>query len=112
MADETLRECPACRQSRPYYDSETRGGVTLYAVACNICGHRTGWHSTRAIADTGWNTRVTDPALAAAQAEIARLKGELAEAIRDAECLVGEVALLRVALENATRDDVSTWAST
>jgi len=77
MADETLRECPACRQSRPYYDSETRGGVTLYAVACNICGHRTGWHSTRAIADTGWNTRVTDPALAAAQAEVAEAKAAL-----------------------------------
>ena len=98
MADETLRECPFCGSTDLkvvwVYPSANMNDLR---VECGACGAKAGpvpakncpkgtkmdrlRGPSRADAAKSWNTRVTDPALAAAQAEVARLRQELADAV-------------------------------
>ncbi len=50
--------------------------MTSFVVECGGCGISTAFYPTKKQAITAWNTRA-DPALAAAQAEVARLSAAL-----------------------------------
>ena len=77
MQDE-LKACPFCggEAERAHQEAQRGLGKAVY-IWCPNCGSRTGlsW-SGSAEAITAWNARA-DPALAAAQAEVARLTAEV-----------------------------------
>ena len=87
MQDE-LKACPFCGHPA-YDDAETaadfghRRTGNNFAIACRWCEVSAPGMQTFAEAITAWNTR-TDPALAAAQAEVARLREALEDAARQA----------------------------
>ena len=66
MSDELtlLRECLACHSTDVTIDRLS--AQPLSSVRCGVCGLRTRWDS-REIVVAAWQTRVPDPALAAAQ---------------------------------------------
>ena len=71
MADETLRECPACGgKAVPVSDTKPNDpkGWRYHALRCENYCFVTTWQCTAEEAAKAWNTRVTDPALAAKDA--------------------------------------------
>ena len=76
MADEvTLLPCPFCGNSVLSW-AAIRDDV---AVVCDCCGTRGPRKGDLSVARNAWNCRPTDPALAAKDAELARLTAELAD---------------------------------
>jgi hypothetical protein len=83
---EKLRACPFCgagpaRQPGRFTQASFSGVELLTSdrdafVLCGTCGGEAGAAATEAAAITAWNTRA-DPALAATQAEVARLTAEV-----------------------------------
>jgi Lar family restriction alleviation protein len=70
--DVTLKPCPMCGGTETTEGGENRmySGVR-YWIGCGRCGARGPSGKTREEARKSWNTRVPDPALAAAQQRIA-----------------------------------------
>ena len=76
MADVTLKNCPFEHDEQPW-PPEIAYDRGMYFVQCS-CGARGPKSAFQNDACAFWNTRVPDPALAAAQARIAELEAELA----------------------------------
>jgi len=142
MADDvTLKPCPFCGAPAELGVREWPGEARDYWVWCSRysatdphgCFATTREHQGPDNAIAAWNTRVPDPALAAARERVAELDRALGERctdvlIRDTEIaelqrtstvkeqriaeLEGQVALLTAALANAEGQNPETWTAT
>ena len=102
---ETLKPCPCCRGVADFLTMTENGKDISCAVFCNDCG-LTIEKPTQAEAFAAWNTRTQPPPAEALQAEVERLKQEVASLDQNGGLIVAALRQRVERLEKELLDEV------